>query len=123
MPWYITTFLKLIYPFVDPVTKSKIKTNEPLPDHIPKPQLMKASGGEVDFKYDHAQYWPALEKLTNERRQQRKARWEKAGKLIGESEVYLWGGEEPSVGAGAPQASSGAVQEVVADPAPGMEKI
>ena len=79
-------------PFIDPVTKSKIKPNEPLPNHVPASQLMKVSGGEVDFKYDHSVYWPALEKLTNERRQQRKERWEKAGKKIGEYEDYLKGG-------------------------------
>jgi X-X-X-Leu-X-X-Gly heptad repeat protein len=61
---------------------------------------MKVSGGEVDFKYDHSVYWPALEKLTTERRQQRKERWEKAGKIIGESEIYLWGGDEPSLANG-----------------------
>ena len=99
MPWYVTAFLKLVNPFIDPVTKSKIKSNEPLPEHVPTSQLMKASGGEVDFKYDHSVYWPALEKLTTERRQQRIERWEKGGKLIGESEIYLWGGDEGSVGA------------------------
>lgn len=99
MPWYVTAFLKLIGPFIDPVTKSKIKYNEPLIDHIPEAQLMKAAGGEVDFKYDHSIYWPALAKLAEERRQERLARWEKAGKLLGESEIYLWGGEEESVGA------------------------
>lgn len=97
MPWYINAFLKLVNPFIDPVTKSKIKPNEPLPNHVPVSQLMAVSGGEVDFKYDHAVYWPALEKITTERREQRKERWVKAGKLIGESEIYLWGGEEGSV--------------------------
>ena len=58
---------------------------------------MTVSGGEVDFKYDHSVYWPALEKLSTERRQQRKERWEKGGKLIGESEIYLWGGDEGSI--------------------------
>ncbi|KAF2851396.1 CRAL/TRIO domain-containing protein [Plenodomus tracheiphilus IPT5] len=98
LPWYINAFLKLMNPFIDPVTKTKIKPNEPLPNHVPTSQLMKVSGGDVDFKYDHSVYWPALEKLTEERRQQRKARWETAGRLIGESEIYLWGGEEGSVG-------------------------
>ena len=97
MPWYVNAFLKLINPFIDPVTKSKIKPNEPLPNHVPVSQLMTVSGGEVDFKYDHSVYWPALDKLTTERRQQRRERWEKAGKLIGESEIYLWGGEEGSI--------------------------
>lgn len=98
MPWYVTAFLKLIGPFIDPVTKTKIKYNEPLTDHIPASQLMKASGGEIDFKYDHSVYWPALAGLAAERRQQKQARWEKAGKIIGESEIYLWGGDEPSIG-------------------------
>jgi hypothetical protein len=99
VPWYVSAFLKLIGPFIDPVTKSKIKYNEPLVDHVPASQLMAASGGEVDFKYDHSIYWPALDKLAAERRQQRRERWEKAGKHIGESEIYLWGGEEASIGA------------------------
>jgi hypothetical protein len=98
VPWYVSTFLKLIGPFIDPVTKSKIKYNEPLVDHVPASQLMAASGGEIDFKYDHSIYWPALDKMAAERRQQRRERWEKAGKLTGESEVYLWGGEEGSIG-------------------------
>jgi len=46
----------------------------------------------VDFEYDHATYWPALLKICEERRAQRKARWEKAGKQYGESETYLKGG-------------------------------
>jgi hypothetical protein len=98
VPWYVSAFLKLIGPFIDPVTKSKIKYNEPLVDHVPASQLMAAAGGEIDFKYDHSVYWPALDKLAAERRQQRRERWEKAGKHIGESELYLWGGEEASFG-------------------------
>lgn len=114
LPWYVSIFLKAINPFIDPVTKEKIKYNEPLTDHVPAAQLMKASGGEIDFKYDHDLYWPALENLAAERRAERVARWEKAGKLIGESEVYLWGGEEGSVGAGQ---SAEAKELVVTEPA------
>jgi hypothetical protein len=98
VPWYVSAFLKLIGPFIDPVTKSKIKYNEPLVDHVPASQLMTAAGGEVDFKYDHSVYWPALDKMAAERKQQRRERWEKAGKLTGESEIYLWGGAEGSIG-------------------------
>lgn len=103
MPWYVNAFLKLVNPFIDPVTKANIKPNEPLPDHVPVSQLMTVSGGEVDFKYDHSIYWPALEKITTERRQQRKERWEKGGKMIGESEIYLWGGEEGSLSESKPE--------------------
>jgi hypothetical protein len=99
VPWYITAFLKLLSPFIDPVTKTKMRYNEPLTDHIPSSQLMKNAGGDVDFTYDHAVFWPALDTLAKERRAARQERWEKAGKLVGESEIYLWGGDEKSVGA------------------------
>jgi hypothetical protein len=46
----------------------------------------------VDFEYDHAIYWPALLEICEERRAERTARWEKAGKQYGESETYLKGG-------------------------------
>ena len=66
---------------------------------------MKNAGGEVDFEYDHSVYWPALANLAAERRRERTERWEKAGKIIGESEVYLWGGQEGSLAA-APTATA-----------------
>lgn len=118
LPWYVSLFLKAINPFIDPVTKEKIKYNEPLTDHVPAAQLMKASGGDIDFKYDHDVYWPALEKMAAERRAKRVERWEKAGKLIGESEIYLWGGDEGSVGAGQAVEANGAADGAATAAAP-----
>jgi len=92
VPWYITTFFKLISPFIDPVTKSKMKFNEPLIDHVPAEQLWKHYGGKADFEYDHKTYWPALDVLCQQRRTEYRTRWEKAGKKIGEHEEYLRGG-------------------------------
>ncbi|ORX95212.1 CRAL-TRIO domain-containing protein, partial [Clohesyomyces aquaticus] len=97
LPWYITTFLKLLSPFIDPVTKTKMRYNEPLETHIPSSQLLKASGGDVDFTYDHDVYWPALNELADQRRREKLERWEKAGRHIGESELFLKGGEEGSL--------------------------
>ncbi|KAF2137526.1 uncharacterized protein K452DRAFT_257616 [Aplosporella prunicola CBS 121167] len=94
LPWYVTTFFKLISPFIDPVTKTKMKFNEPFGNHIPPSQLMKTYGGEVDFEYDHSVYWPALNTLCDGLRAERKARWEARGKQIGDSEFILKGGEE-----------------------------
>ncbi|KAF2652235.1 CRAL/TRIO domain-containing protein, partial [Lophiostoma macrostomum CBS 122681] len=93
LPWYITMFLKALSPFIDPVTKTKMRYNEPLPDHIPKEQLMKNAGGECEFVYEHEVYWPALNELADKRRAERKARWEERGGKIGDSEWVLWGGE------------------------------
>ena len=93
MPWYVTTFFKLISPFIDPVTKSKMKFNEPLDQHVPAEQLQKDYGGKANFVYDHAVYWPALATLSAKRRNDYRARWERAGKRIGEHEAFLRGGD------------------------------
>ena len=121
VPWYVTTFLKLVSPFIDPVTKTKMRYNEPLTHHIPASQLMKNAGGEVDFEYDHSVYWPALDELAAERRAARKERWHAAGKLVGESEVYLWGGDEKSVGAAQEAKDEPALQNGCAGQANGVE--
>lgn len=121
LPWFITMFLKLISPFIDPITKTKIRYNEPLPSHVPASQLLTISGGDCEFEYDHSVYWPALEKLSMQRRKERMERFEKAGAHIGESEVYLWGGDEASLFAvkGQPEEKKDEVAQV----AEGMEKM
>ncbi|KAK8110512.1 CRAL/TRIO domain-containing protein [Apiospora kogelbergensis] len=79
VPFMVWGFFKLITPFIDPITREKI-------------QLWKEFGGEADFEYDHATYWPALTKMCEERRAERKEKWELGGKHIGELEDYLAGG-------------------------------
>ncbi|TKA29231.1 hypothetical protein B0A50_03741 [Salinomyces thailandicus] len=96
LPWYVNTFFKLISAFIDPVTKEKMKFNEDMKQYVPAAQLWKAyQGGELNFEYDHAAYWPALAAETDKRRSAYRERWEKAGKRIGESEEYLRGGACP----------------------------
>ncbi|KAL1628072.1 Phosphatidylinositol transfer protein (PITP) [Neofusicoccum ribis] len=94
LPWYVTTFFKLISPFIDPVTKTKMKFNEPFGQFIPPSQLMKSYGGEAEFTYDHSAYWPTLNQMCDKLRAERKARWESRGKQIGDSEFLIKGGGE-----------------------------
>ncbi|KAK1055366.1 Phosphatidylinositol transfer protein (PITP) [Friedmanniomyces endolithicus] len=102
LPWYVATFFKLISPFIDPVTREKMKFNEDLRTYVPKQQLWSQHGGskkgELNFEYDHDSYWPALDKEIQRRRVAFRERWEKGGKLIGEYEEYLRGGRCPSLG-------------------------
>lgn len=93
VPFMIWGFFKLITPFIDPLTKEKIKFNEDSGLHVPREQLLKECGGLVDFDYEHDKYWPALNKLADQKRAERKARWVKAGSRIGEYENYLKGGQ------------------------------
>ena len=51
----------------------------------------------MDFQYDHATYWPALNKIADERRAAYRERWVRGGKRIGECEGYLKGGNEKSL--------------------------
>lgn len=74
-----------------------MKFNEDLNKYIPSEQLWKAYGGELDFVYDHAVYWPALNEECTRRRQAYKERWIEAGKKVGEYEEYLRGGSQPSI--------------------------
>ncbi|KAF7727985.1 hypothetical protein EC973_006750 [Apophysomyces ossiformis] len=75
-PWFFFATFKLISPFMDPVTKAKIKfaydtdgkndtkatTNEwvYLKDYIPENQLETDFGGSYHFSYDLEKYWTAL---------------------------------------------------------------
>lgn len=100
VPWIVWGFFKLINPFIDPLTREKMKFDVDMRKIVPPEQLMKIYGGDVDFEYDHKIYWPALNRLAEERRRQIEQRWEAAGKKIGESERYLKGVGEAVGGSG-----------------------
>ncbi|CAI7638703.1 unnamed protein product [Penicillium viridicatum] len=97
VPFIIWGFFKLITPLVDPNTRQKLKFNEDLRQHVPPSQLMKAVGGDVEFRYDHASYWPTLNQLADQRREAYRERWVQGGKQIGEFENYLKGENVPSL--------------------------
>lgn len=79
------------------MTREKLKFNEDTALHVPREQLLKANGGDVEFEYDHAVYWPTFVEFAANRRAEYVGRWEKAGKRIGEYEGYLRGGPEKSL--------------------------
>jgi hypothetical protein len=97
VPFYIWGFFKLITPFIDPLTREKLKFNEDPGIHVPREQLLKESGGLIEFEYDHQVYWPALNDFCDQKREAYRMRWEKAGKRIGEHEGYLKGADEKSL--------------------------
>jgi len=112
-PWYVNTFFKLISPFIDPVTREKMKFNEDLKLWVPKGNLWKhAKGGELNFEYEHPVYWAALEKQVKEKREAFRQRWIEGGSRIGEHEEYLRGGNKLSLGQEAAQTGAGAEQDL-----------
>lgn len=95
VPWLVWGFFKLINPFIDPLTREKMKFDVDMRKVVPPEQLMQVYGGDVNFEYQHEVYWPALNKLADERRKEIRQRWESAGSCVGESETYLKGVGEP----------------------------
>ncbi|GAA5976469.1 hypothetical protein JCM5350_001700 [Sporobolomyces pararoseus] len=99
IPGFFFTFYKLVSPFVDPVTKEKIRFLEGKADAtslIPPSQLQKIFGGQINFEYDHSTYFPALTKLCFERKKENLERWRKFGNgKCGIDEAVIKGAKNP----------------------------
>ncbi|KAI1102399.1 CRAL/TRIO domain-containing protein [Jackrogersella minutella] len=108
VPWVVWGFFKLITPFIDPLTREKLKFNEDMTQFVPKEQLWaEFPGGELQFEYDHDVYWPALQRLCAEKRAEQVRRWEAGDKQIGEKEGYLKGHDAQGVSLPADYPSEG----------------
>jgi hypothetical protein len=71
--------------------------------YVPREHLWTEWGGDLQFEYDHAEYWPALVALCAQRRADRLARWERGGKQVGELEDYLTGKVDVGVAGSGPR--------------------
>lgn len=90
-------FLNLIFPFVDPATREKIKFNPKVVEQgiMAPDQVMKEWGGSIEFEYKHDEYWKELVQLCGTRRQMWLERWQALGGTVGISEWdYKQRGEE-----------------------------
>ncbi|KAK0727853.1 hypothetical protein B0T26DRAFT_638468 [Lasiosphaeria miniovina] len=90
-PWAINVFFKLISPFIDPHTKEKLKFNDDMTKYVPAEQLVTEFKGNLEFEYNHASYWPALQELCRKKHDARWQRWVAGGQQIFELEDYLTG--------------------------------
>ncbi|QPG75981.1 hypothetical protein FOA43_003367 [Brettanomyces nanus] len=91
IPFLGRAFLKLIYPFIDPLTRQKLVFDADFAEFCPKEQLDKEFNGLVDFEYVHKVYYPALVKMAHQRRQHYMERFRKFGGVVGLSEIDLRG--------------------------------
>ena len=95
VPYIVNAFFKLIMPFVDPVTREKVKFNPHIYEDgiFERDQVMeKWWGGECEFEYEHERYWPVLVRMCDERREHMRKRWEELGRKIGTSEWEMKSG-------------------------------
>jgi len=89
IPFYINVFLKIVRPFVDPTTREKIKLNPLVAEDglVARDQLVKDGwGGDIDFEYEHEQFFPTLVKMSCERKECWMAKWKKLGGTVGTKE-------------------------------------
>lgn len=91
IPFLGRAFLKLIYPFIDPLTREKLVFDAEFIKFVHAEQLDKDFDGVVDFEYNHEIYYPALVEMTKQRRTHYMERYHKFGAVVGLSEVDLRG--------------------------------
>jgi len=60
LPWILNFFMKAIQPFMDPVTRDKIRFNPNLLELFPAEQLDAQLGGEYHYEFEHEAYWKQL---------------------------------------------------------------
>jgi hypothetical protein len=89
VPTFVWLFFKLISPFIDPITREKLKFNENLREYVPPEQLYTLFGGDCEFEYVHEDFWPVYLKWAQDRRDRYFARFKAAGGEIGLSEWDL----------------------------------
>ena len=88
-PFSTSLKVNMINPFIDPVTREKLRFNPECvkEGHFESNMLVKENwGGGRTVEYVRGKFWPALWELTGERREKRKERWRKLGGKIGVKE-------------------------------------
>lgn len=85
VPWLVHAFLKMVFPFVDPRTRDKIRFN---PDCVKEglfepDMLMREWAGAINFEYEHDKYWPAIVRMCDEHRRRRLEAWRGLGGTVG----------------------------------------
>lgn len=86
LPFIVTATLKIIMPFVDPITREKIKFNPDIFEEglFPLDMVMKEGwGGSQDFEYVHEKYWPDLVELCETRVKDWMKNWRDLGGKVG----------------------------------------
>ena len=60
LPTILSFFYKGIAPFLDPVTREKMRFNPDMFELVPREQLDADFGGDYKFEFDHEVYWNQL---------------------------------------------------------------
>ncbi|KAH3666689.1 hypothetical protein WICMUC_005506 [Wickerhamomyces mucosus] len=87
IPYLAYSFMKIMNPFIDPITREKIVLEEgKFTEFIDNEQLDKDYEGLLKFEYNHEQYWPALSKSIKDLKSSHFEKFKELGGSIGLSE-------------------------------------
>ena len=114
IPFLVSAFLKMIMPFVDPVTRDKIRLNpSPVKEGLFAPEeiMTEAWGGKAEFEWKHEEYWPTLIEMCDAQRDRWTQAWKELGGKVG---VKEWDYKTKEVGA-APPANGATAVTIKAD--------
>ena len=84
-PFWLTVLMKLIDPFMDSITRSKIAINRDLiaeGDFTPD-QLIKELGGERELVWECERYLGKLVEISGRMKKKRIAKWRELGGKVG----------------------------------------
>ena len=81
VPFLVNAFFKLITPFIDPLTRPKLRFNpDCLAEGLFEPaQLLSEWKGTANFTYEHEKYWQPLVRMCAERRERLWEKWRARG--------------------------------------------
>ncbi|KAI6015645.1 CRAL-TRIO domain-containing protein [Pisolithus marmoratus] len=60
LPIILNFFYKGIAPFLDPVTRDKMRFNPDVTELIPRSHLESEFGGDYEYEFDHESYWKQI---------------------------------------------------------------
>ncbi|KAL7278961.1 hypothetical protein ACG7TL_006793 [Trametes sanguinea] len=85
VPFLVNAFFKLITPFIDPLTRPKLRFNPNCLGEglFTKDQLLSEWGGSAHFEYEHEKYWDPLVRMCAERRELMWTKWRDLGAKVG----------------------------------------
>ena len=117
VPFLVNAFFKLITPFIDPLTRPKLRFNpDCLSEGLFAPdQLISEWRGDAKVVYEHDKYWGALVRMCAERREKMWEQWRVLGGKIGVREwdvkcAVALGKEVPAPAASEPANGAAAIE-------------
>lgn len=99
VPWLVNMFFNLIKPFIDPVTREKMRFNpKVIKDGIFTPDMVMSEWTDegCKFEYKHETYWPALIDMCDGIRKQQMEKWRELGGTVGLKEWDVRCGQSAS---------------------------